>query len=438
MISQRRDRPLFKNFYFAFIQFQKLEHAQKALTEFRFPVIKGQVCRALPYNMHSSFVGTVPHASGKKEAQAEERQIFIKNSPKEWTHLDLYEHFSPFGEICSAKVSINANFESRGYGFVEFAKAESARKAVSEMNGKVVEVSGGAPPSGGKSSGSDDGEATRARTVLQVCHYESKLQRLKTGQEQNCSTNLYVKNFPKPYAGESDDEGVQREFNDSDLVELFRPFGEIASACVMKDAAGASKGFGFVCFVNWQDAKKALDHFQKLAEELQGGIFVTEAKTKEQRQNEVAKKTYQWKKSMMYLNLIVKNVDPSTTDEELKDFFCQFGNVNNVKTCPEAQLAFVSFTDRESARAAKQAASEILFRGRHLYVAFVEPKETRRLHFEEKIDKKAYEKHQMQVLGSKNADLIQLISSLGLLMNQLQVSNQQQQHQRRMNSVPMP
>ena len=121
----------------------------------------------------------------------------------------------------------------------------------------------------------------------------------------------------------------------------------------------------------------------------------------------------------MYLNLIVKNVDPSTTDQELSDFFQQFGHVNNVKVHSDASMAFVSFTDRESARAAKQGASDILFKGKHLFIAFVEPRETRRLHFEEKIDKKAYEKHQMHVMGSKNADLIQLISSLGLLMNQL-------------------
>ena len=95
-------------------------------------------------------------------------------------------------------------------------------------------------------------------------------------------------------------------------------------------------------------------------------------------------------------------------------------------------MAFVSFVDRESARAAKQAASDILFKGRNLFAAFVEPRETRRLHFEEKIDKKAYEKHQMHVMGSKNADLIQLISSLGVLLNQLQVGGQ---GQRRMSSV---
>ena len=89
-------RPLFKNFYFAFVQFQKLEHAQKALVDHRFPVIKGQVCRALPYNMHSSFVGTVPQLGSRGREYGTSgtdplKQIFVKNCPKEWTHADLHE-----------------------------------------------------------------------------------------------------------------------------------------------------------------------------------------------------------------------------------------------------------------------------------------------------------------------------------------------------------
>mmetsp|Transcript_10141 Transcript_10141/g.13770 ORF Transcript_10141/g.13770 Transcript_10141/m.13770 type:complete len:131 (+) Transcript_10141:45-437(+) len=63
-------RPLFKNFYFAFIQFQKLEHAQTALKDHRFPLIKGMVCRVLPYNMHSSFLGTVPSVHAKRDNAA--------------------------------------------------------------------------------------------------------------------------------------------------------------------------------------------------------------------------------------------------------------------------------------------------------------------------------------------------------------------------------
>ena len=50
----------------------------------------------------------------------------------------MYQEFISFGEINSAKISIDANFQSRGYGFVEFNDAESAQKAIAEANGKAV------------------------------------------------------------------------------------------------------------------------------------------------------------------------------------------------------------------------------------------------------------------------------------------------------------
>ena len=46
-------RPLFKNFYYAFVMFDSIENAKKATEEFRFPKIKGVMARALPYNMHA-------------------------------------------------------------------------------------------------------------------------------------------------------------------------------------------------------------------------------------------------------------------------------------------------------------------------------------------------------------------------------------------------
>lgn len=61
-----------------------------------------------------------------------------------------------------------------------------------------------------------------------------------------------------------------------------------------------------------------------------------EAKTKEQRALELQKSTYQFKKSMQMLNLVVKNVDPQTSKEEFEAFFQVFGTVTNSKLCPDA------------------------------------------------------------------------------------------------------
>jgi len=44
----------------------------------------------------------------------------VKNCPKDWTHEDLYAHFKQYGKVLSAKMSIDANFTTRGYAFVTF------------------------------------------------------------------------------------------------------------------------------------------------------------------------------------------------------------------------------------------------------------------------------------------------------------------------------
>jgi len=122
---------------------------------------------------------------------------------------------------------------------------------------------------------------------------------------------------------------------------------------------------------------------------------------------------------MQFMNLIVKNVCSSATEDDLREFFSNFGQVHGVKCLPEKQCAFVSFKDRESARAARTACTDKLFKGRYLYANFCEPKESRHLAFEEKMDKRAFENHQARNMSSKNSDLVSLITSLGMLMGQL-------------------
>ena len=92
-----------------------------------------------------------------------------------------------------------------------------------------------------------------------------------------------MKNFPKKISSANESD----EFDDSDLVKLFEPFGEVLNVVIMKDAEGKSKGFGFVCFKNWQDAQKALEAFNQELDEgkekEEPKLYVNESKSKEQR-----------------------------------------------------------------------------------------------------------------------------------------------------------
>lgn len=45
--------------------------------------------------------------------------LFIKGLPKEWSHEDLWSAFEKFGKVISAKVSVDPEYNSRRYGFVE-------------------------------------------------------------------------------------------------------------------------------------------------------------------------------------------------------------------------------------------------------------------------------------------------------------------------------
>ena len=84
-----------------------------------------------------------------------------------------------------------------------------------------------------------------------MAEYEPK--QVRSREPQKCSTNLYVKNFPKKISSANGSD----EFDDTDLVKLFEPFGEVQNAVIMKDADGKSKGFGFVCFKTVDEAARA-------------------------------------------------------------------------------------------------------------------------------------------------------------------------------------
>jgi len=62
--------------------------------------------------------------------------IFVFHVPLNWTDEDFHAHFSPFGQIVSAKIHTDpVTKASKGFGFVSYATPQAATMAIKGMNG---------------------------------------------------------------------------------------------------------------------------------------------------------------------------------------------------------------------------------------------------------------------------------------------------------------
>jgi len=210
------------------------------------------------------------------KTQREFTNLYVKNLPEDMTEEGLEELFSKFGKVTSRKIAIKkgddeeepaADNSSKGFGFVSFELAASARAAVEEMNDKEVN---------GKTLFVARAQKRAERLAQLRQQYEKK--RIEN-QHKYKGVNLYVKNL---------DESM----NDTQLREAFAEFGTITSTKIMRDSPvngvpGASKGFGFVCFNSADEATKAVT-------EMNGKIvgkkplYVALAQRKDERRQQIA------------------------------------------------------------------------------------------------------------------------------------------------------
>lgn len=66
--------------------------------------------------------------------------IYVSNLSFNVQDEDLREFFAEYGEVASAKIIMDKfTNRSRGFGFVEMNNEEAAQKAITELNGAIVE-----------------------------------------------------------------------------------------------------------------------------------------------------------------------------------------------------------------------------------------------------------------------------------------------------------
>ncbi|KAG2666310.1 hypothetical protein I3843_15G049900 [Carya illinoinensis] len=275
--------------------------------------------------------------------------IFIKNLDKAIDHKALQDTFSVFGNILSSKIATDANGQSKGYGFVQFENEESAQDAIDKLNGMLL----------------NDKQVFVAH-FLRRQERESSLSKTKFN-------NVYVKN-------------LSEATTDEDFKKIFGEYGKITSAVVMRDADGKSKGFGFVNYENVDDAATAVEALNgKVVDDKEW--YVGKAQKKSERELELKGRFEQSMKEAVDkyqgLNLYVKNLDDSISDENLKELFAEFGTITSCKVMRDPSgvsrgSGFVAFSTSEEASRALDAMNGKMVVSKPLYVAVAQRKEERR------------------------------------------------------------
>lgn len=343
-----RDAVTRRSLGYAYVNFHDVQDAERALDTMQFTDIKGRGCRIMwsqrDPSLRKSGVGNT----------------FVKNLAKSVDNKHLFDIFSISGNILSCKVAVGDDNESKGYGYVHFETAEAAKDAVSKLNGAKI----------------DDMEVS-VTPFVRVAD--------RSGQPE--WTNLYVKQFPIT-------------LTETQLEAMFSPYGSIASVYINrgKDDENKSSGFGFVNFEDHQSAVKAVDELNgKTVEDPSNPgatfeLYVSKGQKKAERSREIKSKVdaIQQEKLAKFngMNLFVKNLDDTITEEVLRETFDKFGTITSAKivrdgdqvTGPSKGFGYVCFSSPEEATRAVTELNGKILRSKPITVTLHQSKEQRRAH----------------------------------------------------------
>ncbi|CAN0926240.1 Polyadenylate-binding protein 7 [Linum grandiflorum] len=211
-----------------FVQFDSEESAKSAIEKLN----------GCMFHDKQMYVGKFIKRSDRafSSPDAKYTNLYFKNLELDVTEELLREKFSKYGTVSSLVVARDDSGSSRGFGFVNFANSDDAKRAVEAMNGielgsKTLYV----------------GRAQKKAEREQILRRQFEEKRMEQILKYKGS-NVYVKN-------------IDDDVTDEELRDHFSQCGAITSSKLMRNDKGMSKGFGFVCFSNPEEANKAVNTF---------------------------------------------------------------------------------------------------------------------------------------------------------------------------------
>jgi len=285
------------------------------------------------------------------EEEEEQTNLIVNYLPQHVSEDRLRELFAPFGELVHVKLMLDkVTQSSMGYGFVKFAKPESAAAAITAMNGRQMDQ-----------------------------------KKLRVGYSHpRTEANVYVGNL-KP--------SVTKE----QLEELFKRYGPIIECKILVDRdTGVSKGCGFVKFENVNHAKDAIAgssgaelpdislrpltvKFARKHEKPHHGHFSGGMQRQQPTRYRPAPSTGAGGRTpageFTGYCLFVYNLPPETTNDYLRTLFQRFGTITSANAMLDYNgscrgFGFVNFATIEEAEKAIKEMNGFVVKNRSLKVSF--------------------------------------------------------------------
>ncbi|CAL0313570.1 unnamed protein product [Lupinus luteus] len=302
-------------------------------------------------------------AGAGAENQLVTTSLYVGDLDPSVTDSQLYDLFNHLGQVVSVRVCRDLTTgRSLGYGYVNYSNPQDAARSLDVLN---------FTPLNNKS------------IRIMYSHRDPSIRKSGSG-------NIFIKN-------------LDRSIDHKALHDTFSSFGNILSCKVATDSSGNSKGYGFVQFDNEESAQKAIEKLNgMLLNDKQ--VYVGPFLRKQEREVSVDK--------VKFNNVFVKNLSESTTDDELKKVFGEFGPITSAVVMRDGDgksrcFGFVNFENTDDAAKAVEALNGKKFDEKEWYVGKAQKKSEReqelKVKFEQSI-KEAADKYQGANLYVKNLD----------------------------------
>jgi polyadenylate-binding protein len=399
-----RDTVTRRSLGYSYVNFHQIGDAERALDTMNYTMIKGKPCRIMwsqrDPSLRRSGVGN----------------IFVKNLHESIDNKQLYDTFSLFGNILSCKVVTDRETGlSKGYGYVHYETAEAATAAIDKLDGMLIdgqEVQVGEFMRRTERPGQSDWTNCYVKNIpFEWDEAKLKEEFSKFGEVVSASIAMGIPKrrprAPKAKDTEADaatekkegEEGKDEEAKEAAAEEKTEAAAKEEEEKAEEEPKIQSLGYGFVNFLEHESAVEAVEQLNASAvkttvdgEEITQEFFVGRAQKKAERERELRAKFEAEKidriSKFQGVNLYVKNLDDSVTDDILRDEFATMGTITsarvmkNMKDGTSRGFGFVCYSTPEEATRSVNEMNGKLINNKPIFVALAQRREVRRAQLE--------------------------------------------------------